>query len=113
MRYPILKCKKVAYLAIYSSYWPFRGFLGRFSITVDREVVEKINIFICTSHTILMNPFKVIIQNIMMLRLFILVPEGLLSGCYRAYLYGMLFGVHSGRPMYILHRPLWNQFVSS
>ncbi len=129
----------------------------------------------------------------MMLMLFILVPEGLLSGCYRAYLstflvdskrfntrilqqtvhvlfsclmpstvplfsfiiyyfsnhfslglfvfflscqvgitqwifcmflvltteinysinHGMIFGGHSGRPMYILHRPSWNQFVSS
>ncbi len=50
---------------------------------VDREVVEKIKIFMCTSHPILMNPFKVKIQNIMMLMLFIFFPEGLLSGCYR------------------------------
>ena len=81
MRYLISKARNVVYLAIYSSYWPFYGFLGQFSITVDREVVEKINIFICTSHTILMIPFKVIIQNIMMLMLFILVLEHLLSGC--------------------------------
>ncbi len=71
----------MVYFAVYSSYRPFYGFLGRFSITVDREVVEKINIFICTSHTILMIPFQVIIQNIMMLTLLILVLEHLLSGC--------------------------------
>ncbi len=71
----------MANLSVYSSYRPFCRFLGRFSIMVDREVVEKNNIFICTSHTILTNPFKEINQNIMMLTLFILVPEGLLSGC--------------------------------
>ena len=81
MKYLIFKAKNVVYLAIYSSYRPFYRFLGRFSVMVDREVVEKINIFICTSHTILMIPFKVIIQNIMMLTLFILVLEHLLSGC--------------------------------
>ncbi len=83
MRYLISKPKNanVVYLAIYSSYRLFCGFLGRFNITLDREVVEKMNIFICTSHTILMIPFKVLIQNIMMLTLFILVLEHLLSGC--------------------------------
>ncbi len=56
----------MANLAIYSLYQSFCSFLGPFSITVDREVEEKIHNFICTSYTILIRdgPIPVSVSEI-------------------------------------------------